>query len=86
MTPHEVLAVIIAGAAAWWLWNLWVHPFRPCPRCAGKGVNRGSNKRWHGTCRRCRGSKHVQRLGSRQLHKAILAGRGAQRARAKKNR
>ena len=72
MTPHEALAAIIAAAATWWLWHAYFHPFRPCPRCKGKGTNRGSTRRRFGNCTRCGGSKHVQRLGSKTVHRAVL--------------
>ncbi len=37
----------------------------------GQGTNRGSTRKRHGTCRRCNGTRHVQRLGSRTVHRAI---------------
>jgi len=54
-----------------YLIDLYVHPFRNCPRCGGKGTNAGSRGSAYGNCKRCRGSRHVQRLGSRQLHRAV---------------
>ena len=40
MSPHATLALIVTGTAAWWLLRLYFHPFRPCPRCRGRGTNR----------------------------------------------
>ena len=54
-----------------WTISLYAWPFRPCPACKGSGTNRGSNKRRHGPCRRCKGSRHVQRIGSRTVHRAV---------------
>lgn len=51
--------------------SLYVWPFRPCPKCKATGTNRGSNARRHGMCKRCGGSRHVQRLGSRTVHRAV---------------
>ena len=63
--------LIGSAVVAWWLWHAWFHPFRPCPRCRGKGTNRGSGKRRHGACKRCDGTRHVQRIGSRAVHRAV---------------
>jgi hypothetical protein len=72
------LALIAAAALAGYLAWVWFHPFRPCPRCKGKGTNRLSTRRRHGPCKRCGGTRHVQALGSRMLHRAA---RGAVRYR-----
>jgi hypothetical protein len=61
------------GAAAAYTGSLYLWPFRPCPRCKASGTNPGSNQHRHGTCRRCKGTRHVQRIGSRQVHKAVRA-------------
>jgi hypothetical protein len=66
----HLLIVAALYAARWLASRLW-WPFRPCPRCQGRGTNRASNKKRHGTCRRCGGTRHVQRLGSRTVHRAI---------------
>ncbi|MGO8886638.1 MAG: hypothetical protein ACLQDY_08905 [Streptosporangiaceae bacterium] len=69
-----VIAAIVAGYAVW----AYFHPYRPCPRCKGKGTNRGSTGRRSGRCRRCKGSRQVKTLGSRMLHRMV---RGAVRYR-----
>jgi DnaJ-class molecular chaperone len=66
----ELFLIALAVAAAYVI-SLWVWPFRPCPRCQGKGTNRGSNRRRFGNCRRCQGSKAVQRIGSKAVHRAV---------------
>jgi DnaJ-class molecular chaperone len=76
MTPHELLAAGATATATWWLWHAYWHPFKPCPRCQGKGINRGSTRRRFGNCKRCRGSKHVRRIGSKTVHRAVLSIRG----------
>lgn len=53
--------------------SLYAWPFRPCPRCRGSGTNRGSNRRRHGNCKRCGGTRRVQRLGSKFVHRTFLA-------------
>jgi hypothetical protein len=76
--------VILAGlgaprwtvyAAVILMWAIWLyfHPFKPCWACKGTGVNRGSSRKAFGRCRRCKGSRQVQRIGSRQLHRAVRA-------------
>jgi hypothetical protein len=40
------------------------------------GLSRSSNRGRHGPCWRCRGNKHVQRLGSRTVHRLARAIRG----------
>ena len=44
-------------------------PFRPCLRCAGTGLNKGSNRKRWGPCRRCAGTKQVRRLGATAVHR-----------------
>ena len=61
-----LIAVIFAvGYAA----SLLRWPLRPCPRCRGKGVNRGSNARRYGRCRKCKGTKQVRRIGATAVHR-----------------
>ena len=62
--------VIIAAVLGYAIWA-YAHPFRACPRCQGKGINRLSTKRRSGRCRRCKGSKVVKTLGAAVLHKAV---------------
>ena len=71
MTGHEEQALAILAVCAWWLASRLWWPFRPCTRCQGRGTNRGSTSKRHGTCRRCNGTRHVQRLGSRTVHRAV---------------
>lgn len=61
------LAVVIGYAGSLYIW-----PFRPHKRCGGTGRNRGSNGRRYGVCksRRCKNGT-VQRIGSRQVHRAV---------------
>jgi hypothetical protein len=59
-----------------YLGDLYVHPFKPCPRCSGRGIpgtNRGSRRSAFGRCKRCGGTRQVQRIGSKQLHRAARA-------------
>ena len=63
--------LIVGGLAAAYVASLYVWPFRPCPRCSGKGTNRGSNRRRFGKCKKCEGTRSVQRIGSRQVHRAV---------------
>jgi DnaJ-class molecular chaperone len=73
MTGHEERALVVLAVIGWWAWHAWFHPFRPCPRCHGKGTNPGSNRKRHGDCRRCHGTRRVQRIGSRTVHRAVRA-------------
>ncbi len=65
--------------------SLYVWPFKPCPRCKGKGTSRGSTRRRHGDCGRCGGTKRVQRVGSRFVHHTVLAV-ASERRKAKERR
>jgi hypothetical protein len=58
------VAVIYAG-------SLYVWPFRPCGRCSGKGTNPFSNRKRFGLCKKCSGTKAVQRLGSKTVHRIV---------------
>ena len=61
------LALVIL--AVFYLISLLRWPLRPCPRCGGRGVNRGSNRRRYGRCRRCKGTKQVRRIGATAVHR-----------------
>ena len=50
---------------------IYYHPFGPCRRCSGSGMNLFSTKRRMGQCKRCGGSKLTQRRGSKALHRVI---------------
>jgi len=65
------IAALLAYAVSLYRW-----PWRPCWWCEGTGLSRSSNKRRHGTCWRCHGNKHVQRLGARTVHRLAWAIRG----------
>lgn len=68
-----------------WLVSLYVHPFTSCGRCNGSGLNRGSNGKRYGMCKRCGGSRRKQRVGSRTLHRWIRSAKSEyQRTRALK--
>jgi len=87
---HEIevgakLTMITVGALLAYAVSLYKFPFRPCVWCKGTGLARGSNSRRHGYCWRCRGTKQVQRLGSRTVHRLAWAMRGEwSRARARR--
>lgn len=67
-------ALIIAAAAIGYLVHLYAWPFKPCGRCHGSARNRGSSRRAFGSCKRCGGTGRRQRIGSRQLHRAVRSG------------
>jgi DnaJ-class molecular chaperone len=69
--------LIGAAVVAGFLVDLYVHPFKPCGRCGGKGTNRGSRSSAYGQCKRCHGTRTVQRIGSRQLHRAVRSANAA---------
>jgi DnaJ-class molecular chaperone len=71
MNGHLLLAGL-AAAAGYAVWA-YFHPFRTCPRCKGKGTNRGSTRRRSGHCGRCHGSRQVKTLGARTLHRVVRA-------------
>jgi DnaJ-class molecular chaperone len=61
-----VVAAVVVYAVSLYLW-----PFRPCSRCSGKGTSPFSNRKRFGLCKRCGGSKAVQRLGSKTVHRIV---------------
>ncbi len=68
-----------------WLVSLYVYPFTGCGRCHGTGLNKGSNGKRFGTCKRCGGSRRRQRIGSRALHRWVRSTKSEwQRTRALK--
>jgi hypothetical protein len=70
-----VLVLLALAAVAAYVVSLYLWPWRNCPRCGGTGTRRGSNARRFGPCRRCRGTRHTQRRGSRTVARAVLAAR-----------
>lgn len=70
------LFLLILAVAAGYVVSLYLWPFRPCPRCSARlipGTSRGSSRKRFGLCKRCKGSKSVQRAGSRTVHRAVRA-------------
>ena len=67
-----LVAVIICLVVSRWRW-----PLRPCPRCGGKGTNRGSTGRRYGRCPRCKGTKQVRRAGAGAVHRFFWSVAGA---------
>jgi len=66
-----MLILLIAGGVIAYAVSLYWWPMRPCRRCGGTGTNRGSNRRRFGQCKKCGGSRSVQRIGSREVHRAV---------------
>jgi hypothetical protein len=81
---HTTLILGAVALGLGWLASLYLWPFRPCPRCSGSGRNTGSNNRRHGDCGKCGGTRRVQRLGSRAIHKAVRGTADAARNRKAK--
>lgn len=77
--------LLIVAALVVWAVSLYVWPFGPCGKCKGSGRNAGSNRQRFGDCKRCGGSGRRQRLGSRTVHRQVLALRSEQ-ARERKRR
>lgn len=69
--------LVIAAVVACWLISLWRWPLRPCPKCKGKGTNRGSTGRRYGRCRKCKGTKQVKRTGATAVHRFYWSVLGA---------
>ena len=68
---------IIAAVISVWLWRAYFRPFADCGRCNGTGKKRGGRR--FRRCWRCKGTGSRQVLGSKQVHKAAAAIRGATR-------
>lgn len=87
---HEIAAIarvtgLAVAAVLVYAGSLYKYPWRPCAWCKGSGLSRGSSKGRHGRCWRCKGTKQVQRLGSRSVHRLAWAIRGeVGRARARR--
>lgn len=75
MSLHAFLVLVIIGICL--LVSRFRWPLRPCPRCGGRGVNRGSNRRRYGRCRRCKGTKQVRRFGATAVHRFFWSVAGA---------
>lgn len=60
-------ALVLVFTVSRWRW-----PYKPCSSCKASGRNKGSNSRRHGDCKRCRGTRRVQRPGAAAVHRVIL--------------
>jgi DnaJ-class molecular chaperone len=59
------LLVVIVVYGGGYLLSAYLHPFRPCRACKGKGVHPGSIYRSATrTCTSCRGRGRFRRLGA----------------------
>ena len=67
----DPLSLILIGfaVAACYLLSLYVWPLRPCSRCHGTRVNRGSTGRRFGLCKRCGGTGRTRRPGATTVHR-----------------
>ena len=71
MNWHQ--AVLAAVVVAVWLGRLYFWPFSPCRRCKGTGRNVGSTRKRFGMCGKCDGSGRRRRMGSKTVHRAVVA-------------
>jgi len=81
--------LVLVIVAVLYLVSLLRWPLRPCPRCRGRGVNRGSNRKRYGRCRKCKGTKQARRIGATAVHRffwSVLgtAARGRMREKVEK--
>lgn len=75
------LFLILVAAAIVWVVSRLRWPLRPCTKCGGKGTNAGSNRKRHGRCNRCKGTRQVKRFGATAVHRFLwsVAGDAMQR-------
>jgi DnaJ-class molecular chaperone len=69
--------------------SLYLWPWRPCPRCHGTRVNRGTTRKRIGMCKRCRGTGRTRRIGATAVHRfywSVLGDRQLERRRAELDR
>jgi hypothetical protein len=71
VTGHEVIALVIATAVAWWLIRAMLVPYAGCRWCGGTGRNPLSTSRRHGDCWFCHGQRRRMVLGAKSVHKVI---------------
>ncbi len=83
--PITLILFALAIAAGYAV-SLYLWPWRTCPRCHGTRVNRGSNRRRIGMCKRCSGTGRTRRLGATAVHRfywSVLGEHARERRRAK---
>jgi DnaJ-class molecular chaperone len=79
------LILIALASAAGYAISLYFWPWRPCPRCRGTRVNRGTTGKRIGMCKRCRGTGRTRRTGATAVHRfywSVLGNRQLERRRA----
>ena len=65
-----VLAVVLIGLAvlAVYWFDVWRHPWHPCPRCSGSKSHKSSIRHGaYGRCRKCKGTGNTIRWATRVL-------------------
>ena len=70
------LILVVGAALLLWAGSPCLWPFTPCGRCRRDRRQPGSTSRRFGTCRRCGGSRRVQRRGSRIVRRIAWTVRG----------
>jgi hypothetical protein len=77
----DPLTVILIGfaVAACYLLSLYLKPIRSCPRCGGTGARlTRAGRPTGGTCRRCRGTGRIRRIGAVAMHRFYRSAVGDQ--------
>src|SRR6266566_1052268 len=74
--PITVILLAL-GIAAGYAISLYLWPLRNCPRCHGARVTPGSGRRVR-TCKRCRGTGRIRRIGATAVHRFYWSALGDQ--------
>jgi len=87
--PITVILLVL-GIAAGYAVSLYLWPLRTCPCCHGARVTPGAARRVR-SCKRCRGTGRIRRIGATAVHRFYWSALGDQhherlRARAERRR
>jgi hypothetical protein len=69
-TGPLTLTLLALSLLAGYAISLYLWPSRPCPRCGGTRLHRGSTSHRFSLCTRCAGTGRTRRPGATTIHRA----------------
>jgi hypothetical protein len=76
MSPAVVVLLIAVAVVGSQFFSAYLHPFKPCSKCKGAGIHKGSVFSFsHRSCTKCGGKSRTRRVGAPSAGKAFGEGK-----------